>query len=223
MFNSYLSQTTKGFKKAKLSDWLSCYSKKINKPPINTAVLPSGGPIDIDSIQVAEPINVDSILVVRPVARGSRCYNGVIPLNKRTLNENLEWLFRYACQDLPISGFVVKPVGLSHHANIYNMNCTGDGIPRRHRHHPDMCYVMCQLLWTKRSTKLKKMVTNRGSLFKAVARCLLVPALSEEDAEVMDKFSRTNDHHLNDNGVVLKAKVKALLDFHCTTRVGKSF
>ena len=43
--------------------------------------------------------------------------------------------------------------------------------------------------------------------------------LSEEDADVLDRFTRTKLTDLNENGLLLKEKSRALLDFYRSARV----
>ena len=113
----------------------------------------------------------------------------------------------------------MKLVGDSDQANIFSINCTGEGIPRNNRHHPGMRCVNCHLLYKGKRDNLREMIMRRGPLFKEAAKTLLVANLTDDENNVMRRFVRTKAADLNPNGVILKVKVKNLLSFYIECKV----
>lgn len=151
----------------------------------------------------------------------TRSCTGVIPLNRRNINEYLNWLFKYAKQDNANAGYTLKLVGASDQANMYSIECTDNGIVHNNRHHPGLRCVNCQDMWEQKGTKLKAKAERRGKLLRDTARCLLVPSLSEDESDVMERFVRTKAGDLNTNGVLLKNKIKSLRSFYDECKVRK--
>ena len=187
-----------------------------NPNAIDVDDLPSDGPPDdeltVNNAAIAERPSVPS--------RTQGC-TGIIPLHKRSMNELIDWFFKYA----PAIGgkdpnmYEMKKVGELNQANLYSVECTVRGIPRNNRFHPGLRCVKCQLVLFKRGDKLKAVVKKRGAMFKAVVQCLLVPSLSQEDGEVMHRFVRTKRADVNQNGWLLKEKITSLLGFFRAARV----
>ncbi|KAL3803215.1 hypothetical protein HJC23_003490 [Cyclotella cryptica] len=96
----------------------------------------------------------------------------------------------------------MKLIGDFQQANLYHKQCSGDGI------------LHSSSRYDGKGSKLKKMVHKRGTLFKQVLHWFLAPTLSDEDAEIMNNFVQPKELDLNNNGVLLKAKVKAQFKFY---------
>ena len=75
------------------------------------------------------PSNVSETSLKSPsVAKSSKCCTGVFPLNKPKTNDNLNFVGKYGCRNVPSSEYKWKFVGDSLQYNVYSKSCTGDGL-----------------------------------------------------------------------------------------------
>jgi hypothetical protein len=151
----------------------------------------------------------------------THCCNGVIPLNKKTINEHLERLFKYACRNNPQTDYCLKMIGDTLMCNIFHDDCTGEGFPYTGSVNAGLRCPKCQALLKSKGTKLKTMAQAKGTLFKEVMLSILATELSADNASALDCFSRTKEADLNEDGLVLKSRAKALLMFYKSAKVSK--
>lgn len=147
---------------------------------------------------------------------------GVIPLNDRYVNDLLDWFFKYGPKNVPGRAFCFELVGTSPQANAYSTKCTDQGIPRNTRYHPGNRCNECQQCWTLKGDYIKGMLKKRATRFKVVARVILLPSITDEDAVALKRFALTKDADLGPDGIKLRDKAKNLRDFYLEAKVNQS-